>query len=98
MRFGVRGNCIRNLLVRQSQNAGLSVAIDCVCCRLVVYHPDPYCLTRVSLRNRPTNRGTGATASELLIKLIPFYHGRVFAGGGPSNSTVGLRNTGFCNG
>lgn len=40
-------------------------------------------------RNR-TNRSTGATASELLIKLIRIYHGRVLAGGGPVNSNVRL--------
>jgi len=40
------------------------------------------------MRDR-TNRWTGATASELLIKVIRFYHGLVLTGGGPVNSNVG---------
>src|SRR5215813_659853 len=38
--------------------------------------------------HRRTNRWTGATAGELLIKVVRFYHWHVLAGGGPVNSAV----------
>ncbi|MDX6529239.1 MAG: hypothetical protein QOH41_1529 [Blastocatellia bacterium] len=37
-----------------------------------------YCVGRPSCTRRITNRWTGATASELLIKVIRFYHGACY--------------------